>query len=406
MTKRTPTSVQRIGRLAIAAGLIAAACSSTTDTPSATSSVGSDAVETTATTEIRPDPGENPSEPTGDAAEVVRGDLTIEGNRVLDGRGRIDAVEPVDVDLPGTPERIMPLAGEPRFVVVLEDGSMLLVDTDGVATAAPTVEAADPQPDVDFDDPLPDGRVVSNGEVAVALVGPTDRYPHGVLGDRIEAAAVQVIDLTTGDRVRFGPEPPTVIEGIQPMLVDVDGDGIDEVLVTESNAEVGAALAVWSLDGEVLARSVAIGQGNRWRNQLAVAPIGPGGEIEIIDVRTPHLGGTLQFFRVDGDELERVAFITGYTSHRIGSRNLDLGIVADADGDGRLDVVLPNDRRTELGVVTRVDSGEAEEAGAETVATVELPGQLTTNVAAVAVGEDLWFAVGTEDDVLRIWPGG
>lgn len=133
-----------------------------------------------------------------------------------------------------------------------------------------------------------------------------------------------------------------------------------------------------------------------------MAPIGPNGEVEFIDVRTPHLGGTVEFFRREGSELVVVAARRGFTNHTIGSRNLDLGIVADADGNGQLDVVVPTDDRTGLGILRRVDSGD----GVEVIATVPLPGRLTTNVSATAdEAGGLWFAAGSDDATVRIWPG-
>ncbi len=256
-----------------------------------------------------------------------------------------------------------------------------------------------------FTDPLPDSRIVSNGVVTVALVGPSDRYAHGVLGDELEATGLGILD-ADGPRTTIKIDEPDVIEAVSPMLADVDGDGTDEIVVTLSNADDGARLAAYSVAGELVAETAAIGQGNRWRNLLAVAPIGPNGEIEVIDVRTPHIGGTLQFFQFDassgGPQLRRVAAIEQYSTHTIGSRNLDLGIVADGDGDDALDVVLPTQDLRSLAVVSRTDD---DPSGAIEVGRVALGDRLTTNVAASAFGTDIVsFAVGTADGRLLVWP--
>lgn len=350
-----------------------------------------------------------------DGATLGRADLTVQGNRLAPGRGDLIGVEPIDVPLGGTPVWVVPLVdGDTtgRWVVEMADGETLLVGEDGsVASAAALAadgsvmatdavnRAAWPDAEGLFDDPLPDGRIVGDGPYRVALVEPTDRYPHGVLGDRLEAAAVEVHDTERGTSTRFGPPPPTVIEGTSPLLADVDGDGVVEVLVTHSNAAVGAWLALWTLDGRLVAESDPIGRGNRWRNQLAIGSVGPNGELEIVDVRTPHLGRTVEYFRVNGDRLERVATQDGFTNHTIGSRNLDLGIMIDATGDGLLDVVLPTGDQQMLGVLQRVDDG------VDVVARLDLDGRLTTNVAAGTVdGDRLAVAVGTDAGLLRIWP--
>jgi len=430
----------------VVAALIAGACGSASDGGAGPDGAGSDRAgsdeagvdELTATSS----PGDANTTtvvpPGGETRAVVVGRASIEpsGNRVAVGVGAIDRVEPIDVELPGIPVQVLPVRGgwsvpfgpglsgedespfagepEPRWFVTLDDGSGLVVDEtyaviDGVLP--------EPLPSVDgFDDPLPDGIVALADELAVALVRPTDRYPHGALGDRIEAEAVQVIGFTGDTRTTFGPEPPAVIEGIAALVADATGDGRPEILVTHSDADQGASLALWSPDGDLLATSEGIGLGNRWRNQLAIAPVGPNGEIEIIDVRTPHIGGTVQYFRVEGDRLVRVASHSGFTSHRLGSRNLDLGIVADADGNGALDVLVPTDRRETVGVLTRFDGPGDGYDGVEVVAELDLPGRMTTNfgvrpdldreagevTATGATG--LGFAVGTDEGMLRIWP--
>lgn len=334
---------------------------------------------------------------------VGRADINRSGNRVADGKGSLDRTTPVDIELPGTPLLVLPVIDDQettRWVVELEDGEKILVDQGGsIDTDFRLDEAADDL--VQFEDPLPDGRTVSFGDWRVALVGPTERYPHGVLGDRVEASAIEVRSTSDETVTRFGPDAPTVIEGISPLLADVDVDGIPEILVTQSNAEVGAWLALWSIDGTLIGKSDPIGQGNRWRNQLAIAQLGEAGELEIVDVRTPHIGPTVEFFRLVDRTLEQVAGIGGFTSHTIGSRNLDLGIVADADGDGALEVVLPTVRRTQLGILRRG------RLGVQTVAFVDLPGRITTNVAVQANDDAmLAFAVGTDNNMLRIWPAG
>lgn len=338
---------------------------------------------------------------------VGRADINPSGNRVAVGRGSLDKSTPIDIELPATPLLVLPVVGDQgeaaRWVVELEDGQRVLVDQSGaISTDFQVTESENDPTDLsDFEDPLPDGRAVTFGDWRVALVGPTERYPHGVLGDRVEASAIEVRSISTETTITFGPDAPTVIEGISPLLADVDLDGQPEILVTQSNAEVGAWLALWSVDGSLVGESDPIGQGNRWRNQLAIAPVGSAGELEIIDVRTPHIDSTVEFFRLVDRTLEQVSGIGGFTSHYIGSRNLDLGIVADADGDSVLEVVLPTGRRTQLGILRRG------RVGVQTVALVDLPGRLTTNVAVQADdAARLSFAVGTDNNMLRIWPAG
>lgn len=247
---------------------------------------------------------------------------------------------------------------------------------------------------------LPDARVVFDGSGrALVLSGATDRYPHGVLGDRIEATAVSLVDLATGDVtevVRVGDGE--VIEGTAPIWSDLDADGRREIIVTVSTPAAGSRLVAFSESGEILAQSEPIGRSSRWRHQVAVAPMGPGSEIELVDVLTPHLGGVVEFFRLVDGRLEIVASVGGYTSHFIGSRNLSVPVVADTNGDGRLELIVPSQDRESIGGIIRT------EGGAETEWVAGLDGRLSTNLSVVVLpGGRMALAAGRQDGTLRVW---
>ena len=245
-------------------------------------------------------------------------------------------------------------------------------------------------------DPIPHGRSASTGSLTATLAGPTERYPHGVLGDTVEASALH---LETDDGRWSHTLLPEyeVIEGIA-AIVAVVGDEIGGSLVTVSDADRGARLRLYAPDGDVLAESEPIGQGFRWLHQIGVGPTGPDGELEVIVVRTPHIGGVVEAYQLDGARFERVAAIEGYSSHVIGSANLDMALLADTDADGQLETVVPTQTMTELAVVERTDDGFAE------VMRLPLEGRLASNVAA-AVSRDgrLSLAVATDAGRLRIF---
>jgi len=251
-------------------------------------------------------------------------------------------------------------------------------------------------------DALPDGRILVDEEMRLLLLAqPTRRYGHGVLGDGLEAGAVVLIETDPEPRVILTiqvPEP-TVIEGIAPLWTDITGDGRREIIVTLSNEEQGAQIVVYNEDGEHIASGPAIGQGYRWRHQLAAAPFGTNGELELVDVLTPHLGGLVEFYQLVGNELRIVAQTPGYTSHVLGSRNLDMAVAGDFDGDGSLEIVLPNRARNELGAIGRTDDG------AEVIWTLPLEGRLSTNLSAVTtIDGQVILGVGLDSSTLRLWP--
>jgi hypothetical protein len=393
---------------ALAFGLIAAGCSSSTvGAPSAVTASQQSAPVTNA------GPPATAPDLACDAAGATAGtDVDPSGNRLFDATVDL-GVTPTDVELGAEPMWVLPIGPAGSWYVALADGSALTVSAEGSVSPATALPAGEPpqlrstgdtqgiesayvlQPL--FDDPLPDTRVVTEGPLAAALVGPTDRYQHGIAGDVIEASAVEVLHRCTGERTRIEIEAPSVIEGISPMLADVDGDAMVDVIVTTSNRDVGARVEAYRVDGTLLGKSEPIGQGNRWRNQLGVLPLGPDGVPELVDVRVPHINGVVEFFQLDGDELVIVADITGYTSHVLGSRNLDQGILGDATGDGRPEVILLNQDRTRLAVLERTDEG------VEVVAEVDVGGRGVTNIAVQDLGQGAALAVGTSSATLRIW---
>jgi hypothetical protein len=246
---------------------------------------------------------------------------------------------------------------------------------------------------------LPDGRILSNGDgQLLVLSDPTPIYTHGVLGDAVEAGSVTLLD-ESGQILTKIPIPnDRVVEGIMPIWADLNGDGEREIIITISDSESGARLVAYNENGTEFTSSTPIGTGFRWRNQMAVAPFGPNGKIELVDVLTPHLNGTVEFFQLSGSSLERVAWISGYTSHSIGSRNLDMGLAADLDADGQAEVLLPNLGYNALGIIKHTPEGAA------AIAEIPLKGKLTTNLAGISLSDgSIAIAAGTDQGELLIW---
>ena len=79
------------------------------------------------------------------------------------------------------------------------------------------------------------------------LTNPTGRYPHGVLGDDIEATALKV-ELHDG-LVLQADLSVRVFEDNAPRLSDIDGDGRDEVWTVVSDVLSGARLVSYGVKG-------------------------------------------------------------------------------------------------------------------------------------------------------------
>ncbi len=250
-------------------------------------------------------------------------------------------------------------------------------------------------------DLLRDAVILQNDEGRLLILSePTEQYGHGVLGDGFEAKSMSLIDIDPEfSSRRIEIQQSLVIEGRSAIWADFNEDGEDEILVTASEVERGARLLLFGENGALLAESEPIGQGYRWQHQIAVGPFGPRGEIELVSVRTPHIGGVVDFYRWEGDRLVLVASMDGFSSHIIESRNLDMAIAGDFDGDNALEVIVPDNAMLNLGGLRRVESG------AEVDWVLPIGSKLTSNLAAAVLHNGrIVLGAGRADGVLRLWP--
>jgi hypothetical protein len=327
---------------------------------------------------------------------VATEDGTLDAARVVDGEARLGTVSPPSLPA-GTPPALDPSRN--RVLAPPTGASTLAHPTPTpagtvVVRADGTLAVGDSTHDVDA---LPDARVAVGDDHAVVLAGATRQYDHGALGDGTEASAVAVVSLPDGDVSTF-PVDRGVVEGTSPILADVTGDGTRDVLVTESDATDGARLVAYAPTGDVRARGPPVGSGYRWRHQLAVAPFGPDGTREVAVVKTPHIGGTVEFYRRDGDRLRIAATADGYSSHALGSRNLDGARAVDADDDGRVELVVPTDDRRALAVLARTRDG------VRRIDSLSLPDRITGNLATATVDGSTALGAMTRQG-LHVWSG-
>ena len=347
------------------------------------------------------------STPDGDVWAVALADGTVVGYRIPVGG------QPVEIDIPG--DRLVP--GQPP-VLAVRGSSVRLATTP--ANASPnsvpvylagnraayvdnlqrlTVLEPDGslwRPDLEV---LPDSRVVQiRPEQVLVLAEPTDRYPHSSLGDNLEANAAVVVTVGVNEVETVYRSEDDVIESIAPLLADVDGDGTDDVALIVSNDREAWIVVASSTGGGVVATSDPVDRLLGWRQLVAVGPLGPNGETEIVEVLYPDADGSVRFLSLVGSELRVVATRTGYQSHEFGSRNLEQVLAADVDRDGHMEVIVPTlDRQNIAGVRHGPD-------GAVDMWSRPLGGTLATNIAVLTRPDGtLSIAAATLEGSLRIW---
>jgi hypothetical protein len=178
---------------------------------------------------------------------------------------------------------------------------------------------------------LPDARPLQadleshgDGGHLVLLAGPdSQRYTHGVLGDGVEATRLLWLERHSLELLREMVLPaPYVLEDIAPRPV---ASGRGHALLTIRSGPQGGQLGLvaastvqprqlqWAALGETL------GTPNRW-----MAPSTDG--TRLLAVHTPHIGGVLHDYRMDGDRLIGRPVAHHVSTHRIGSRELDLAV--------------------------------------------------------------------------------
>jgi hypothetical protein len=242
---------------------------------------------------------------------------------------------------------------------------------------------------------LLDSRIlVDENNRLVILANPTTRYHHGIAGDEFEASAITLVETEPEFRViqTIPIEAPDVIEGISAIWADINNDGTRDIIVTLSNNQGGSRIVAYREDGTLLAESEPIGLGFRWRHQIAVAQFAPNQPPMLVDVRTPHIGGIVEFFQLNEGKLDVFMEIRGYSTHSIGSRNLDTALAGDFNNDGIIELLAPDQGHINLGII----SFEG------VIASLPLDGILTSNLTAAELDGKLYVGAGTQGN-LKVW---
>ena len=246
---------------------------------------------------------------------------------------------------------------------------------------------------------LPDSRVaIGVGDIARAwLAEPTDRYDHGILGDKLEAGALVVVR-RDGSQQTLRLKPDAVFEDLEPRIADLDGDGHDEVVLIKSSLTQGSSLAVIGLRKsryEIVAETPPLGAPHRWLNVAGIADFTGTGNKQIAIVRQPHVVGELQLWRYDGRRLRQIAALPDATNHIAGTRAIDMDAVADFDGDGAADLAIASRDRTRLRIIGFTP--QAREIGS-----AALPAAAATDIAVMTDGARPAVALGLADGALAL----
>ena len=179
-----------------------------------------------------------------------------------------------------------------------------------------------------------DGRILVQ-TCFLADPPPARLYGHDILGDTPEWANLTLDWGPAAAAAYTGGAPSLVMrledgifEDVAPRVIELDHDGLPEVLVVNSEPGQGARILILDVNADSV-RAIAspfIGQQNRWFAPLGAADLDGDGVVEVMWIDRPHLAKVLRVAQVNGSDIVEIAALDGLTNHRIGEADIAGGI--------------------------------------------------------------------------------
>ena len=187
----------------------------------------------------------------------------------------------------------------------------------------------------------------SNCTTFALYTNPTERYPHGIMGDKIEGGQLIV---QHNDTIYSHLLPETyVFEDIRPRIADLDQDGEYEFVTIRSHKSKGGGIAIYKIiedSLQIYSWVEEIGTANRWLNIAAIDDLDNDGDVEIAWVQTPHIGGILKAATFKKGKISPLSDTSQLSNHAIGERNLCLSVLTRSDTSKILSI--PNQSRDKI----------------------------------------------------------
>ena len=190
-------------------------------------------------------------------------------------------------------------------------------------------------------------RIANVGSLYAFYSDATDKYSHNILDNIKDSMRLMVIQ--NGEAVTYTLGAHLVYEDITPRLVDIDGDGVVEIITITTDTSKGAGISIYKWqDKQVTLHSTLrpIGTSYRWLNIAVIDDLDGDGVVEIAWVQTPHIGGILKIAKIQKGLLRVLDEDFYYSNHAIGQTNLCLSVLINEDS--KKVFFLPNQSRDKI----------------------------------------------------------
>lgn len=200
--------------------------------------------------------------------------------------------------------------------------------------------------------PSPASLTVVKAEVGAVMAA---RYTDPVMaGQAVVGWRTLQVRRRSGEILNYTlPDGQTFAEQ-RPALIDLRGDQLQEVLTVRRDADGSARMVVFFPNAGKLA---PVAETPPAPNKGTYDPIGLGdfegnGQDQIAVVSNPEGEGYLETYAFEAGKLVRKWRLYGFTSRLPGTGREGVGVLADLNGDGVTDILLPRNDRLGLAVMT------------------------------------------------------
>jgi hypothetical protein len=155
--------------------------------------------------------------------------------------------------------------------------------------------------------------------------------------------------------VRFSLPAGYVYENTAPVVIDLNNDGLEEIVATETNTQTGTSvLGLYiPVEGRLkrMANSPALPQGH-WVDALGTLDWQEDGKPSILAIEAPNINGFLQFYGMKDGKMESVRREYGYSSRIVGTPLAPTVLLADMDDNGTQELMIPRNSMDALTILS------------------------------------------------------